>query len=134
MTAVMTLRTDDVGGAIAYNSDDGFLYYLSGKDETLQFLRVDVVGPSVTEIPLSGMFRDGQASGFAYDATRNLFVGNLYEPDASFGTYFSLTPEGYYGSILLGYDWWLDYAFVPPPPPLEGRLPLTPGGTDFQAY
>jgi hypothetical protein len=134
MSSVMSLRTNAVGGAIAYNSDDGFLYYLSGKDETLQFLKVDVTGPSVTEIPLSGMFRDGQASGFAYDADRDLFVGNLYEPDPGFGTYFSLTPAGYYNSISLGYDWWLDYTFVPPPAALEGRLPLTPGGTDYQAY
>jgi hypothetical protein len=90
LSFVRSLGNGTDGESIAFNPVDGFLYHMSGRGPGFIFERINLSTGSITAIAISGDdVENAQASGLAYDASRNLFVGGLIDFDffeGSFGT------------------------------------------------
>lgn len=100
MTLVMALGNGDDGEAIGYNSLDGMLYHASGRKgyeaaTTAIFEKVDLVGLSVTDVPLSSSFSDEEVSALSnLDEVNNVFYWARACCTGSTPDLFAVTPDG----------------------------------------
>jgi hypothetical protein len=121
LTLVQALGNGDDGEAIAYNSDDGFMYHMSGIGGGLIFEKINLSTGVVTPIPMSGAAVGGrEAIGFVYDPVQDLFYGSLFDWSLDILSFISITPSGFLTIIAPAEFAWKDYifydfSFVPPP-------------------
>jgi hypothetical protein len=112
LTFVQSLGNGNDGEAIAFNSDDGQLYHMSGFGAGLIFEKIDLTTGVVTPIPLLGAaigFRE--AIGFVYDPVGGLFYGSLFDWDNGILSFVSVTPAGFITIIGPAQYAWKDYMF-----------------------
>ena len=111
LTFIQTLGNGDNGEAIAFNSNDGLMYHMSGEGAGLIFESIDLSDGTITPVPLSGsMVFDRVTSALVFDTSQNLFLGSLI--DLQIFTFVTLTPAGELTDIGdLGSEW-TDFAFL----------------------
>jgi hypothetical protein len=121
LSFVQSLGNGDDGEAIAYNSNDGHMYHMSGIGSGLIFEKINLSTGVVTPISMSGAAVGGrEAIGFVYDPAQNLFYGSLFDWGGGILSFISITPAGFLTIIAPAEFAWKDYIFYdfsPPPAP-----------------